>query len=131
MLQSQAHPTKFNISVIRRVHRNQPQRKKTFIFRKQVVLRQGIYIVISSCGAFPILDSVAGRDKINRRINSAVFDNRKIKRFVPEFDCEVSWAEGIRKTIAWFETDPDRQKIDHDANQLWDKIIAANEKAYP
>jgi hypothetical protein len=60
-----------------------------------------------------------------------VFDNSKIKRFVPEFDCQVSWAEGVRRSIAWFLADPSRQTIDEDANQLWDRIITAYEKAYP
>jgi len=68
---------------------------------------------------------------IGDKVNSAVFDNSKIMRFVPDFDCEVSWSEGIRKTIAWFEADPSRQSIDHIAIQLWDKIIASHEKAYP
>ena len=68
---------------------------------------------------------------IGDKANSAVFDNSKIKRFVPEFDCEVPWAEGVRRAIAWFESDPARQAIDHEANQLWDRIIAAFERVYP
>jgi hypothetical protein len=68
---------------------------------------------------------------IGDKSNSAVFDNSKIKRFVPDFDCEVPWAEGVRRTIAWFESDPSRQTVDRDADQLWDKIIAAYERAYP
>jgi nucleoside-diphosphate-sugar epimerase len=68
---------------------------------------------------------------IGDKVNSAVFDNSKIKRFVPEFDCKVSWAEGIRRTIAWFEADPSRQTIDEESNQLWDNIIESYEKAYP
>jgi nucleoside-diphosphate-sugar epimerase len=68
---------------------------------------------------------------IGDKVNSVVFDNSKIKRFVPEFNCEVSWAEGVRRSIAWFEADPPRQTIDDEANQLWDRIIASYEKAYP
>ena len=68
---------------------------------------------------------------IGDKVNSAVFDNSKIKRFVPEFNCRVSWTEGIRRTIAWFEAGPSRQTIDDDANLLWDRIIDAYEKAYP
>jgi len=64
---------------------------------------------------------------IGDKVNSAVFDNSKIKRLVPEFDCKVSWAEGIRKTTAWFEADQSRQTIDESANQLWDRIINAYE----
>lgn len=68
---------------------------------------------------------------IGDKVNSAVFDNSKIKDFVPDFDCKVLWSEGVRRTISWFETDPSRQSIDTEANQKWDKIIASYEKAYP
>ncbi len=68
---------------------------------------------------------------IGDKANSAVFDNSKIKRFVPDFKCEVTWAEGLRRALAWHEADPARQGIDAEANQLWDKIISAYEKAYP
>jgi len=68
---------------------------------------------------------------IGDKVNSAVFDNSKIKRFVPEFDCKVPWEEGIRRTIAWFEDDPSHQTIDEESNQLWDRIIAGYERAYP
>jgi nucleoside-diphosphate-sugar epimerase len=68
---------------------------------------------------------------IGDKVNSAVFDNTKIKRFVSDFECKVSWAEGIRRALAWFESDVARQTIDQKANQLWDKIIASYERAYP
>jgi len=68
---------------------------------------------------------------IGDKVNSTVFDNSKIKRFVPEFDCKVSWREGVRRTLAWLETDPARQTIDEDSNQLWDRIIDSYERAYP
>jgi nucleoside-diphosphate-sugar epimerase len=68
---------------------------------------------------------------IGDKVNSVVFDNSKIKRFVPEFDCKVPWAEGVRRALAWFNADLSRQTVDHDANQLWDKIIDSYEKAYP
>ena len=68
---------------------------------------------------------------IGDKVNSVVFDNSKIKRFVPEFECKVPWAEGVRRALAWFEADPSRQTIDHQANQLWDTIVSAYEKAFP
>lgn len=58
---------------------------------------------------------------------SAVFDNTKIKRFVPGFAARTRFAEGIRRTLAWFEADPGRQVIDDATNQRWDKLIAAYE----
>jgi nucleoside-diphosphate-sugar epimerase len=34
-----------------------------------------------------------------------VFDNSKIKRFVPSFAATIPFRDGIRKTLAWFEAD--------------------------
>ena len=68
---------------------------------------------------------------IGDKTNSVVFDNSKIKHFVPEFDCSVTWAEGIKRTIAWFDADPRRQVIDRDADQKWDQIIERYKRAFP
>jgi nucleoside-diphosphate-sugar epimerase len=68
---------------------------------------------------------------IGDKANSVVFDNSKIKRFVPDFECVIPWADGIRRSLAWFEADPARQTIDHEANQIWDRMISAYEKAFP
>ncbi len=68
---------------------------------------------------------------IGDKINSSVFDNRKIKELVPEFSCTVPWAEGVRRSIAWFDADPARQTLDEEKNALWDKILAAYKPAFP
>jgi nucleoside-diphosphate-sugar epimerase len=60
---------------------------------------------------------------------SAVFDNSKLKRFVPGFAAKTPFAQGIRRTIAWFEADPARQQIDPELNRRWDKLTAAYESA--
>jgi len=68
---------------------------------------------------------------IGDKANSVVFDNSKIKRFVPDFQCTVTWAEGVRRAIAWFDADPSRRTIDEAANREWDEIIAAYERSFP
>lgn len=68
---------------------------------------------------------------IGDKSNSVVFDNSKIKRFVPDFNCEVDWAEGLRRALAWFESHPQFQIIDVESNLFWDKIITGYEKAFP
>lgn len=60
---------------------------------------------------------------------SAVFDNTKIKRFVPGFAARTPFALGIRRTIAWFDADPARQQIDAATNARWDKLASAYEDA--
>ena len=59
---------------------------------------------------------------------SVVFDNSKIKRFVPGFCATTPFAQGIAQTIAWFEDDPARRLVDEEANKRWDKLIDAYEK---
>lgn len=59
------------------------------------------------------------------KAHSAVFDNRKIKRFVPDFACAVPWAEGVRRSLAWFTADPTRRTVDEAHDRLLDHLIAA------
>jgi nucleoside-diphosphate-sugar epimerase len=58
---------------------------------------------------------------------SVVFDDSKIKRFVPGYCATTSFAEGIRRSMAWFDADPARKKIDSEVNAQQDKLIAAYE----
>ena len=59
---------------------------------------------------------------------SVVMDNTKIKRFVPDFVATTKLRDGVAKSIAWYDADPSRQIIDHEANTNWDKLIAAYER---
>ena len=59
---------------------------------------------------------------------SVVFDNSKIKRFVPGYSARVPYAEGVERTIAWFDGAAERRAIDEQANADWDKIIAGYER---
>lgn len=68
---------------------------------------------------------------VGDKANSEVFDNSKIKRFVPDYVCEVNWAEGVRRSLAWFEAHPEFQTIDYEMDAVWDRIVAAFERAFP
>ncbi|MCX6056916.1 MAG: SDR family oxidoreductase [Chloroflexi bacterium] len=67
---------------------------------------------------------------IGDKSNSVVFDNSKIKKFVPDYHCDVNWAEGLRRALTWFKDHPEFQTIDSESNLIWDKIIAGYEKAF-
>jgi len=54
---------------------------------------------------------------------SAVFDNSKIKTFVPGFQATIPFRDGIRRTLAWFAADKSRQRIDDEVNREMDRII--------
>jgi nucleoside-diphosphate-sugar epimerase len=62
------------------------------------------------------------------KAGSAVFDTSKLKRFVPDFRAVTPYAEGIRRTVAWFDADPARQQIDAEMDAAWDRLIAAYER---
>jgi nucleoside-diphosphate-sugar epimerase len=73
----------------------------------------------------------AAQSLIGDKMHSVVFDNAKIKRYVPEFNCRVRWAEGVRCALSWFEAERARQTVDEESDRLWDKIISAYESAFP
>lgn len=62
---------------------------------------------------------------IGDKSNSVVFDNSKIKRFVPSFTCDVNWSKGLRRALAWFESHPEYQTIDQELDSLFDNLIDA------
>ncbi len=56
---------------------------------------------------------------------SVVFDNSKIKEFVPGFLATIPFREGVRRTLAWFDADPARRRVDEKVNAEMDRILAA------
>jgi nucleoside-diphosphate-sugar epimerase len=56
---------------------------------------------------------------------SVVFDNSKIKAFVPGFQATIPFREGIRRTVAWFAADPARRRVDAGVNAQMDRVLAA------
>ena len=56
---------------------------------------------------------------------STIFDNSKIRRFVPEFNPSIRFKDGIRETIHWFEKMPNRMIIKNETNEFMDRIINA------
>ena len=55
---------------------------------------------------------------------SVIFDNSKIKSLVPEFQATIPFHVGIRKTLAWFDEDESRKRVDDAVNQQMDRILA-------
>ncbi len=57
------------------------------------------------------------------KANSVIFDNSKIKSFVPDFQAIIPFKQGIRKTIEWFEEKPARIKVIGGTNSFMDRVI--------
>lgn len=54
---------------------------------------------------------------------SVVFDNSKIKKFVPGFQPKVNWAGGVRRILDWYHADPRRCTVDEPAEARWDRLL--------
>lgn len=77
------------------------------------------------------LDPEWGDGLVGDKAHSVIFDNTKIKRFVPGFAATIPFARGAEEMIAWYNADPARQVVDPTFNELCDKIIAAYESIWP
>nr|MBF0223447.1 NAD-dependent epimerase/dehydratase family protein [Desulfobulbaceae bacterium] len=60
---------------------------------------------------------------------STIFDNSKIKSFAPEFKATISYKQGIKRTVEWFEAKKERMKIVEGNNKFIDDVLAAYNKA--
>lgn len=59
------------------------------------------------------------------KANSAIFDNTKIKKFVPGYMATIPFREGIRRTVEWFDSHPEEIRIDEENNRLMDTVLSA------
>jgi len=60
---------------------------------------------------------------IGDKAHSLIFDNSKIKRFVPDFAATVPFKAGIKQTLQWFEADTSRMMVNKKTNTMIDRII--------
>jgi nucleoside-diphosphate-sugar epimerase len=56
---------------------------------------------------------------------STVFDNAKIKSFVPDFEATIPFRDGIRRTLEWFAADERRRRVDDAVHAESDRILEA------
>jgi nucleoside-diphosphate-sugar epimerase len=60
---------------------------------------------------------------------SVVFDNTKIRRLVPAYRPRVSFAEGMKRSVDWFDGDPARRRVNAEMDGRIDRVIAAQRRA--
>jgi nucleoside-diphosphate-sugar epimerase len=71
-----------------------------------------------------------GPGLLGDKSHSLVFDNSKIKRFVPGWETVVPFAEGVARSLAWFEADPARKVVDEEWSARLDRIVEAYEAGW-
>jgi nucleoside-diphosphate-sugar epimerase len=71
-------------------------------------------------------DSLTG-GLLGDKSHSVIFDNSKIKTFVPGFNAVIPFNTGIKRTLKWFEAIPERMIINKETEEYFDKLISAYE----
>jgi len=71
-----------------------------------------------------------GASLLGDKAHSTVFDNAKVRRLVPEFQPRVTFADGIARSIAWFDEDPARRAVSPAANDNIERVLAAWRRAW-
>jgi nucleoside-diphosphate-sugar epimerase len=66
-----------------------------------------------------------GAALLGDKTHTVIFDNAKIKRYVPGFRTEVSFVEGIRRSIAWFDGHPGAKTVDPKIDAEYEAVLAA------
>ena len=59
------------------------------------------------------------------KAESVIFDNTKIKTFVPEFKAIIPFATGIKRTLNWLDENPKRKIINADKNAKIERVLKA------
>lgn len=59
------------------------------------------------------------------KAHPGVFDNSKIKQFVPEFQSRKPFRFGVRESVSWLRSHPDQQNLSPKVDETIDTVIAA------
>jgi nucleoside-diphosphate-sugar epimerase len=68
---------------------------------------------------------VLGGSLLGDKTWSLIYDNSKIKAFTPGFQAVIPFREGIHRTLAWYDADEARRRVDESVNKEMDDILAA------
>ena len=78
------------------------------------------------CQVAPQLTGTLKGDKAH----PGVFDNAKIKRFVPEFRCRTPFRVGVRESVRWLREHPDQQNLKPELDEMIERVLAAWKSLY-
>jgi nucleoside-diphosphate-sugar epimerase len=73
-------------------------------------------------------DSEWGSSLLGDKSHCMIFDNAKIKQYVPDFVCRIPFSMGVREILSWYLADRKRCIVDEKFDGLCDRIIAAQER---
>lgn len=75
-------------------------------------------------------DVIARHDKgwgdglLGDKTHSMIFDNSKVKRLVPDFQCTIPFSRGAEEIVNYYLEDPSRGSVEPEKDALEDKLTA-------
>ena len=69
-----------------------------------------------------------GSGLLGDKAHSVIFDNSKIKKLVPEFECKIPFSEGVKEIIRWYRNNKSWQVVNNETNARINEIIRAYER---
>jgi len=76
-------------------------------------------------------DPELGAGLLGDKAHSVIFDNSKIRDFVPDFAPAIPFAAGAAEIMAWYDADPARQIINPELDRLMDALVAHMQAVTP
>ncbi|HNX59993.1 MAG TPA: NAD-dependent epimerase/dehydratase family protein [Spirochaetota bacterium] len=68
-------------------------------------------------------DRAIGDSLLGDKTHSMIFDNSKIRSFVPDFDCVIPFTVGAKEIVDYYDGEPSRRAVDRRIDQLFDRMI--------
>jgi len=65
-----------------------------------------------------------GAGLLGDKMHSMLFDNSKIKRFVPDYNPTIKFKDGVKEIIKWYKENTFNEGVDKNMNDFMEKIIA-------
>jgi len=95
---------------------------------------EALSIISETIGMKPVVVNIPSIDIENEipamshellgdKATNMVFDNTKIKTVVPDFKCTISFREGIKQTIAYYQKNPHMMIVDYEWDAKIDRLI--------
>ena len=76
-------------------------------------------------------DSRWGDSMLGDKSHCLVFDNRKIRSLVPQFNAPTPYSHGAAEVIAWYDADAARRRIDPAVDGVIDRLVALMDGLQP
>ena len=84
----------------------------------------GIVAVVSDIHVNPFAAPDLAPGLVGDKAHSMVFDVSKVTELVPDFRTTITFDEGARRILAYYDANPDAQRIDEGHEALFDRIAA-------